>query len=128
MENTDNDSREATSSIKTIYDPSPYGFKVPYRLAFNGFLKDAMYTDARPDMNVYVYGETEFYDAPYFWWWNNGLRSSQSSYTCASVVTESSAPYNMCIPVFNPSEGFRNGGFSAATSSATHSLLPMRDE
>lgn len=107
-------------NMKTIYDPSPVGFKVPAWQAFSEFDVDKMYADARPDMEVSVFGEVEFYYAYYFYNWS-AFSMSNSPYLTASVFE---SLHMLACPLFQPRSELISVGYGAQSA---YPLLPMRE-
>ncbi len=121
MSNENRNSKDINEdNMKTIYDPSPVGFKVPAWQAFSEFDVDKVYADARPDMEVSVFGEVEFYYAYYFYNWSVSSMSN-SPYLTASVFE---SLHMLACPLFQPRSKNISVGYGVQSA---YPLLPVRD-
>lgn len=121
--NTFDDYKLQNENYKTIYDPSPVGFKVPYRKAFETFEKKYMYSEARPDRTLYILDGVELFYSGYCF---NGNYSSTSTYLNSGFNLDKSSEES--LPGVDARSGYSASSFSAIRfSESAYPIIPMRD-
>lgn len=128
MENINNkDSHTlADDNKKTVYDPSPVGYKVPTFYALKNLKGESfqIYTDARPDMNVNLLGEVEFMVSYFYYNWSS-IPQSNPSYLSASFFVDAFSGQPACA-IFDVTSQTSSVSVGNGNQSA-HPLLPIRD-